>query len=402
VKFGLLYQLQTPRPVDAETWREDDERKIIHQALEQIELADSLGYDYVFFTEHHFLEEYCHSAAPEVVLGAAAARTKNIRLGHGIVQMPPNQNHPARVAERIATLDIVSNGRVEFGTGEGATDTEYGGFLTRRQDKKEAWEEATRECLRMMTSVPYPGYEGAFFSMPERNVIPKPVQKPHPPVWVAASRRETVMLGARLGMGALGFGFESPEEAEERATRYFELIRECRQPIGAAMNPALLTVGNMLCARTDEEAVDRGLRGAQFFGFVFGWMHGQLSYGRDNIYREFRRRMDQQSSAEGKEAATALEPEDESARALYRMGRRGNFIGSPDFLRENCRRYEEAHVDALLFFTQCGDRQHEDIMESLELFGKEVLPEFKERHHKHQQWREQQLDGVKFPVNSSI
>jgi len=396
VKFGLLFQLQTPRPLDSDQWHADDERKIIHQALDQIELADKLGYDYVFFTEHHFLEEYCHSTAPEVVLGAAAARTKNIRLGHGIIQMPPRQNHPARVAERIATLDIVSNGRVEFGTGEGATETEFGGFLTKRNEKKEAWEEATRECLRMMTCVPYPGYEGVHFSMPERNVIPKPIQKPHPPVWVAASRRETVMLAARLGMGALGFGFESPEEAEERSARYFELIRACREPIGQAMNPALLTVGNMMCAPTDEEAVDRGLRGAQYFGFVFGWMHGHLTPGRDNIYREFRRRSD------AEQAADQLEPEDESARALYRMGRRGNFIGSPAFIRENCLKYEAAHVDALLFFSQCGDRKHEDIMESLELFAREVMPEFRERHREHQEWRARQLEGVKFPINSSI
>jgi alkanesulfonate monooxygenase SsuD/methylene tetrahydromethanopterin reductase-like flavin-dependent oxidoreductase (luciferase family) len=396
VKFGLLFQLQTPRPLDSDQWHEDDERRVIHQALEQIELADKLGYDYVFFTEHHFLEEYCHSTAPEVVLGAAAARTSNIRLGHGIIQMPPRQNHPARVAERIATLDIVSNGRVEFGTGEGATETEFGGFLTKRNEKKEAWEEATRECLRMMTCVPYPGYDGVHFSMPERNVIPKPVQKPHPPVWVAASRRETVMLAARMGIGALGFGFESPEEAEERATRYFELIRACREPIGQAMNPALLTVGNMLCAPTDEDAVERGLRGAQYFGFVFGWMHGHLTPGRDNIYREFRRRND------AEQAAAALEPEDESARALYRMGRRGNFIGSPAFIRENCLKYEAAHVDALLFFSQCGDRQHEHIMESLELFAREVMPEFKERHRVHQEWRARQLDGVRLPINSSI
>ena len=153
---------------------------IYHEALEQIEFADKLGYDYVFITEHHFLEEYCHSSAPEVFLAAAAARTKNIRLGHGIVQMPPKQNHPARVAERIAALDLISRGRVEFGTGEGATTTEIGGFLTSHEEKKQAWEEATRECLRMMTSVPYPGYTGKYFSMPERNVIPKPRQKPHP------------------------------------------------------------------------------------------------------------------------------------------------------------------------------------------------------------------------------
>ena len=99
----------------ADQWHEEDELKIYHEALEQIEFADKLGYDYVFITEHHFLEEYCHSSAPEVFLAAAAARTKHIRLGHGIVQMPPKQNHPARVAERIAALDLVSRGRVEFG-----------------------------------------------------------------------------------------------------------------------------------------------------------------------------------------------------------------------------------------------------------------------------------------------
>jgi alkanesulfonate monooxygenase SsuD/methylene tetrahydromethanopterin reductase-like flavin-dependent oxidoreductase (luciferase family) len=316
--------------------------------------------------------------------------------------MPPTQNHPARVAERIATLDLVSNGRVEFGTGEGATTTELGGFLTEHKYKKEAWEEATRECLRMMTETPYPGYQGVYFSMPERNVIPKPLQKPHPPVWVAASRRETAMMAARLGIGALGFGFETPEEAEERVARYYELIRQCRRPIGKAMNPALVTLGNMMCAKTDEEAIEKGLTGAQFFGFSFAWTHGPVKHGRDNVYREFRRRFDAAKSREEAEAATENEPEDESARALYRAGRRGMFMGSPEYIRNNIRRYEEAHVDALLFVLQCGDRKHEHIMESLELFAKEVMPEFKERHHLHQKWREQQLDGVKFEVNSSI
>jgi alkanesulfonate monooxygenase SsuD/methylene tetrahydromethanopterin reductase-like flavin-dependent oxidoreductase (luciferase family) len=155
----------------------------------------------------------------------------------------------------------------------------------------------------------------------------------------------------------------------------------------------------MLCAPTDELAIERGVPSAQYFGFVFGWMHGKLNPGRDNIYREFKR----QAEAVGESAAAAtLEPEDESARALYRMGRRGNFIGSPEFIRENCLKYEAAHLDGLLFFSQCGDRRHEDIMESLELFAKEVMPEFKERHRQHQQWRAEQLEGVQFPINSSI
>ena len=133
-----------------------------------------------------------------------------------------------------------------------------------------------------------------------------------------------------------------------------------------------------------------------------GGSHGHNTYGRDNIYREFRKRADAEDSAEAREAATDLEPEDESAKVLYRMGRRGMFIGSPHFIRDNIRQYEAAHLDILKLFSQCGDRKHEDIMESLELFAKEVMPEFKERHHQHQKWREQQLDGVKFPMYSSI
>jgi alkanesulfonate monooxygenase SsuD/methylene tetrahydromethanopterin reductase-like flavin-dependent oxidoreductase (luciferase family) len=390
--------MQLPRPLDSEQWHPADEYAMVKQTLEQIELADTLGFDYVFFVEHHFLEEYSISSAPEVMLGAAAARTRRVRLGHGIIQMPPRQNHPARVAERIATLDLVSDGRVEFGTGEGATTTELAGFGTEHSEKKEAWEEATRECLRMMTETPYPGYEGAYFAMPERNLIPKPLQKPHPPVWVAAARRETAMIAARLGMGAIGFGFETPEEADERVARYYDLIRRCREPIGKAMNPALVTVGNMLCAETDELAVERGLEGAQFFGFSLGWTHGPVKHGHDHVYREFIERQ----SADPRGSGTALEPADESARALYRAGRRGLFIGSPEYIRGNLRAYEQAHMDAVLFFVQCGPRQHEHIMESMELFGRTVLPEFVERHPEHQKWRAEQLEGVRFPVNSSI
>jgi alkanesulfonate monooxygenase SsuD/methylene tetrahydromethanopterin reductase-like flavin-dependent oxidoreductase (luciferase family) len=107
-------------------------------------------------------------------------------------------------------------------------------------------------------------------------------------------------------------------------------------------------------------------------------------------------------TAAERDAATANEPEDESARTLYRAARRGLFIGSPNFIRDNLRRYEAAHMDGVFFLVQVGNRSSERIMESMELFAREVLPEFKDRHHLHQKWREQQLDGVKFPVNSSI
>ena len=108
MKFGIFYEHQLPRP-----WTEKSEYQLMQDSLEQIELADNLGYDFAWEVEHHFLEEYSHSSAPEVFLAAASQRTKNIRLGHGIIQLTTNQPH--RVAERVSTLDLVSGGRVEMG-----------------------------------------------------------------------------------------------------------------------------------------------------------------------------------------------------------------------------------------------------------------------------------------------
>src|SRR6058998_3283217 len=208
MEFGIFYEHQLPRP-----WTEGAEERLIRDALDQVELADRLGLGYAWEVEHHFLEEYSHSPAPEVFLAAASQRTKRIRLGHGIVLMPPAYNHPARVAERIATLDLVSDGRVEWGTGHSSSRIELEGFGIDPQEKREMWLEAVRECARMMVAEPYPGYNGRFFSMPTRNVVPKPVQKPHPPLWVACSNRETIHLAAQLGMGALTFAFIDPAEA---------------------------------------------------------------------------------------------------------------------------------------------------------------------------------------------
>ena len=116
MKFGIFYEPQLPRP-----WAEGAEQQLFNEALDQVELADKIGIDFAWEVEHHFLEEYSHSSAPEVFLAACSQRTQRIRLGHGIVLLPPAYNPPARVAERIATLDLVSNGRVEFGTGESAS-----------------------------------------------------------------------------------------------------------------------------------------------------------------------------------------------------------------------------------------------------------------------------------------
>src|SRR5258708_26978978 len=142
MKFGVFYELQLPRP-----WKEGDEHRLFQNALGQIELADKLGYDYAWEVEHHFLEEYSHSSAPESFLAAASQRTKNIRLGHGIFQI--TTNHPARVAERVAALDLLSNGRCEFGMGESGSITELGPFPIPMEKKRVIFEEAVQAIIPM-------------------------------------------------------------------------------------------------------------------------------------------------------------------------------------------------------------------------------------------------------------
>src|SRR5579885_3182463 len=197
MEFGLHFEMEMPRP-----WNERSEYNIYWQALEQIELGDRLGFDFVWEVEHHFLEEYSHSPAPEVFLGAASQRTRNIRLGHGIIQL--TTSHPAKVAERVAVLDLLSHGRVEFGMGESASITELEPFGVTMEGKRALWEDAVR-CLTPMFRDGGSEYHGPHFDFPLRNVLPKPRQKPHPPLWMACTQLETIAYAGERGLGALGF-----------------------------------------------------------------------------------------------------------------------------------------------------------------------------------------------------
>jgi hypothetical protein len=238
MRFGIFYEHQLPKP-----WNPGDEARMFHDALEQVVLADRLGYDYAWEVEHHFLEEYSHSSAPEVFLSACAALTKNIRVGHGIRQVIPNYNHPARTAEGLATLDIISRGRLDFGIGEGATRLELGGFGIPAREKRAMAIEAAEQIANMMVMDPYPGFEGKSFSFPCRNVIPKPMQSPHPPMWMACTNRDTIKVAASLGVGALAFSFVNPEEARAWADIYYGIIKsEACVPIGHAVNANIAMV----------------------------------------------------------------------------------------------------------------------------------------------------------------
>src|SRR2546430_6939618 len=285
MRSGLFYEHRLPRP-----WDEGAEPKLFADALEQVELADRLGFHAVWEVEHHFLEEYSHSSAPEVFLAAASQRTRRIRLGHGIVLLPVAFNHPARVAERIATLDLVSDGRVEFGTGESSSEIELGGFGVPRESKREQWEEALAAVTRMLVETPFAGWQGRHLQMPARNVVPKPLQRPHPPLWVACSRRETIHLAAARGLGALSFSFIEPAAAREWVDDYHRTVcsEEC-VPAGFAVNPQVAVVTPFLCHPDEATAIERGLDGGHFFGYSLGhyYVYGTHRPGRTNVWDEF-------------------------------------------------------------------------------------------------------------------
>nr|MBA2625621.1 LLM class flavin-dependent oxidoreductase [Acidimicrobiia bacterium] len=289
MKFGIFYEHQLPRP-----WDEGSELQLVQDALEQVELADRLGFDVVWEVEHHFLEEYSHSSAPEVFLAAASQRTKDIRLGHGIIQTAPGYNHPARTAERVAMLDLVSGGRVEFGSGESSSEAELGGFLIDPAQKREMWLEGLEVAVRCMTETPFTGVDGTYVTMPPRNVVPKPVQKPHPPLWVACSRRDTILLAAEKGIGALTFAFIDPEEALQWAGDYERTLAESCVPVGKAVNPTLACVTPMMCARDEDEAVARGVEGGNFFGYSLAhyYVFGEHAPGATDVWQEFQERRD--------------------------------------------------------------------------------------------------------------
>ncbi|MFQ5556125.1 MAG: LLM class flavin-dependent oxidoreductase [Acidimicrobiales bacterium] len=363
MRFGVFYEHQLPRP-----WADDAEQQLFHEALEQVEIADEVGIDVAWAVEHHFLEEYSHSSAPEVFLAACAARTRRIRLGHGIRHTPPAYNHPARTAESIATLDVISRGRVELGIGEGATRLELGAFGVPARAKRAMSLEAGEQIANMLALSPYPGFDGDHFTMPCRNVIPKPVQKPHPPMWVACTNRSTIEMAARLGLGALAFAFVDPEEARHWVDVYYDLIKsdEC-VPLGHTVNPNIAIVTGFSLHHDRAEAIRRGFDGFHFFAFALASLvtHHTVP-GHTDIWERYEaQRGDKMSSA--------------IAAAVAAGDGYSDTIGTPADATRWLRDAEATGIDHVIFLQQGGRNRHEHICESLRLFGDEVLPEFTSR-----------------------
>lgn len=387
MRFSLLYEHQLPRPWDAGA-----EHRLLQEALAQAKLADRLGYDTVWVAEHHFLEEHSHSSAPGVFLAAASQRTKDIRLGFGVLPLPPGYQHPARVAEVAATLDLISDGRVELGTGEGSTGAELAGFGIDRATARAQWAEAIATVARMMVETPFAGIDGDHVKMPPRNVVPKPLQQPHPPLWAAATRREAIRLAAEQGIGALSFTFAEPEEAKAWVDEYYDIITSDRcVPAGFAINPNIAVALPMMVHADEAQAIERGIDGAHFLAYSRGYYDafGEHEPGRTSIWDEFLARRNDAGLAR---SAIAADGAPLNVKVLNNgLASLRGAIGTPAQVRELIGRYEQAGVDELMLCVQTGKTTHNDIMEALELFAADVMPEFAQRRPAREEAKRERL-----------
>jgi alkanesulfonate monooxygenase SsuD/methylene tetrahydromethanopterin reductase-like flavin-dependent oxidoreductase (luciferase family) len=231
-----------------------------------------------------------------------------------------------------------------------------------------------------MTEVPFTGHVGTFATVPPRNVVPKPVQKPHPPLWVACSRRDTILLAAEKGIGALTFAFIDPEEAEQWVGDYEKTMRERCVPVGLRVDPNVACVTPMMCHPDEDRAIEMGLEGGNFFGYSLAhyYVFGEHAPATTNVWEEFQERREKQGYSPAAALAERRQTLGAKAASGASSGLRGA-VGTPEQIREFLRRYEEAGVDQVIFVMQAGKNTHEDICESLERFATEVMPEFAER-----------------------
>jgi alkanesulfonate monooxygenase SsuD/methylene tetrahydromethanopterin reductase-like flavin-dependent oxidoreductase (luciferase family) len=348
VRFGVFFTISVPRP-----WDRESERTVYERCLEQVRLADELGFDQAWAVEHHFLEEYSHCSAPELFLTACAMQTKRIRVGHGIVVCVPEINHPVRIAERAAVLDILSGGRLELGTGRSATWTELGGFGANPDDTKKSWDEFVRAIPKMWTEERF-AHQGNAFSMPARAVLPKPYQKPHPPIWVAVTSPGTEIEAAERGLGSLGLTFGKLKESERRIAEYRRRIKHC-EPVSEIVNEQVATVNFLFCHEDEEHASRTGRRLSGTFNYLAAQFvstreaYPTASYPSVGLLPQLR-------------PTEAKEPEDLC-------------IGTPEQIVAVLKRWESVGVDRVNFVLNARETvPQEEVLASMRLFAREVMP----------------------------
>ncbi|MCW3013944.1 MAG: class flavin-dependent oxidoreductase [Solirubrobacterales bacterium] len=373
VRIGLIFDLQMPRP-----WGAGDERLLLEQTLAQVQLADELGYASAWLQEHHFLEEFGHGGGILPVAGAAAARTTAIRLGVSVLSVDPLVRHPAVLAGDVAALDLLGDGRLDVATGIALAGVEVAGLGLVRQTARATWEHYTGVLARMLAEEPFGGVPASPSgpALARRTVLPRPVQRPHPPLWARCDRPADISTAARLGLGALCRAPMEPEEAAEWVAEYRAILRSAScVPLGATVEARVAVCLPMSVHEDEATAVSQGVDAAHFHAFATAHFErfGEHEPGVTDLWATFQQRREDVGLSR---AAVVPDGGPLSVRVLRdgRAALRGA-IGTPDQVGELVGRYAAAGVDDLLLLVpRGGTSAHEDICGSLRLFAERVLP----------------------------
>jgi len=320
--------------------------------------ADRNNFKFCWLSEHHALTEYSHISASDVYAGYLAATTDRIHIGSGIFNVSPRVNHPVRNAERVAMLDHLSNRRFEFGTGRGAGSHEVGTFnIHDPSSTKSEYDDVIREFVRMWERRDYT-YQGKHFQLDvPHNILPKPYLPGHPPIWVACGNPATFEKAGSLGIGALGFTFDTVDVMKERSEAYKQAIADCTDPVGQYKNDNIMMTSMVYCAEDGARAREQAARfGARYVVSLVSLYHDSFPVHQAKRWPHPVRRLSLDQVEAAIENGTML-------------------CGSPDEVCEQLAKKDTTWLDQMVFATAM-ELSFDERFEMLELVGQKVIPEF--------------------------
>jgi alkanesulfonate monooxygenase SsuD/methylene tetrahydromethanopterin reductase-like flavin-dependent oxidoreductase (luciferase family) len=359
MEFGFLTQGWLPESVRAGD--PDAEHRTLMDDLELCLEAEKAGFKYIWISEHHFLDEYSHISSNDAFLGALAGLTSKAHIGSGIFNPLPKVHHPAAVAERVAMLDHLSEGRFEFGVGRGAGSHEVKGFHTEITDvneTKKIFEETVPEFAKMWLNEEYPGFSGKYWNMPARKVLPKPYGPLHPAIWYAAGNMTSFEMCGRRGMGALGFSLDELPRTEQAIKTYKKAIAECDDPIGAWVNDNLIVANGFNSIAEDRDQARRD------------FLNGGNNYQMSQVFRYH----DTFPRPEGFPEWPAVMPELTEEMLDGFLGLGAAIVGDPDDIVTQIGRWEATGADQFLMLR--GVKTKEETLRMIKLMGEHVIPKF--------------------------
>jgi len=355
MKFGLMTQLQIPRP-----WEPDAERNAFQTMLEQAVAGEAAGFDYYWLTEMHFFRQIGHSPCPDLLHAAISQRTSRIRLGFAVLLLP--LHNPFMLAERVASVDVLSGGRVDLGFGRGSSPYMTDAFGVSPETSRALSNEALGVVMKMFEDERFPGFKGEFFDLPARHVLPRPVQRPHPPLWIAASNLSTYEHAARQGVGVIGVTRNSIDETRDAIRSYRETIRSADPAgfVGKFPNEHVAAFALACCHEDDRTGRDIACAAARWYNgdndVELNHVRFASAGGKDAVVAKFRSRTNDQLIEDG-----------------MAIG------GNPDSVCRQVEKWAEAGLDQMIFVLQAGNTTHDQVMRSIELMGEQVIPRFASR-----------------------